>query len=86
MRASVRACAYVRVCVVKQLLSDMLDEKGLIIHMVLVTYSILPALFKRRPANGIVYTFANMCVKSIFFRFLLIKQVSLSNGYNLAML
>ena len=34
--------------------------------MVLATYSILPAVIKWRPADGVVYTFAKMCVKSIF--------------------
>ena len=47
--------------------------------MVLAMYSILLAVLKWRPANGVVYTFAKMCVKSFFFRFLLIKQVILSN-------
>ena len=56
--------------------ADMLEGKGLILHMVLATYSILPAVSKWRPANGAVYTFAKMCVKSIFFRFHLIKQVT----------
>ena len=32
--------------------------------MVLAMYSILPAVIKWRPANGVVYTFAKMCVKS----------------------
>ena len=31
-----------------------------------MTYSTLSAVFKWRPANGVVYTFAKMCVKSIF--------------------
>ena len=44
-----------------------LKEKELIINMVLVTYSILATVLKWRPANGVVYTFAKMCVKSIFF-------------------
>ena len=44
-----------------------LEGKGFIIHMVLATDSILPAVLKWRLANGIVYTFAKMCVKSIFF-------------------
>ena len=47
--------------------------------MVLAMYSILPAVIKWRPTNDVVYTFAKMCVKSIFFRFLLIQQVTLSN-------
>ena len=45
----------------------MLEGKGLIIHMVLALYSILLAVLKWRPANGVVYTFAKMCVKSFFF-------------------
>ena len=44
----------------------MLEGKELIIHMVLAKYSILPAVLKWRSANGLVYTFAKMCVKSIF--------------------
>ena len=44
----------------------MLEGKGLIIHMVLAMYSILLAVLKWRPANGVVYTFAKMCVKSFF--------------------
>ena len=47
----------------------MLKGKGLIIHMVLATYSILPAVLKLRPANGVLCTFAKMCVKSIFSDF-----------------
>ena len=46
--------------------ADMLEGKGLIIRMVLAMYSILPAVLKWRPANGVVYNFAKMCVKSIF--------------------
>ena len=53
-------------------------------HMLLVTYPILTAVLKWGPANGVVYTFAKMCVKSIF-RIFLIKQVSLSNCYNFPM-
>ena len=30
---------------------------------------ILSAVFKWRPAKGVVYTFAKMCVKSFFFDF-----------------
>ena len=44
-----------------------LKEKELIINMVLVTYSILVTVLKWRPANGVVYTFAKMCIKSFFF-------------------
>ena len=44
----------------------MLEGKGLIIHMVLAMYSILTAVLKWRPANGVVCTFAKLCVKSIF--------------------
>ena len=40
-----------------------LKGKELIINMVLVTYSILVTVLKWRPANGVVYTFAKMCVK-----------------------
>ena len=69
MYVCVRACANVRACVVKYGLVDMLEGKELIIHMVLATYSILPAVLKWRPANGVVYTFAKMCVKSIFSDF-----------------
>ena len=43
-----------------------LKEKELIINMVLVTYSILATVLKWRPANGVIYAFAKMCVKSIF--------------------
>ena len=46
-------------------------EKELIISMVLVTNSILATVLKWRPANGVVYTFAMMCVKSIFSDFFL---------------
>ena len=35
-------------------------------HMLLATYSILPAVLKWGPANGVVYTFAKMCIRSIF--------------------
>ena len=41
-------------------------KKGLIIHRVLATYFIMSAVLKWRLANGVVYTFAKMCVKSIF--------------------
>ena len=50
-------------------MADMLEEKGLIMHMLLVTYPILTAVLKWGPANGVVYTFAKMCVKSIFPHF-----------------
>ena len=50
-------------------MADMLEGKGLIIRMVLAPYSILPAVLKWRPANGVVYTFAKMCVKLIFSDF-----------------
>ena len=57
--------AYLRACV-----ANMLGGKiGLIMHMVSATYSTLPAVLKRRPANGVVYTFAKMCVKSMFSDF-----------------
>ena len=46
-----------------------LKEKELIIKMVLVEYSILTTVSKWQPANGVVYNFAKMCVKSIFFDF-----------------
>ena len=59
-----RLLAYLRACV-----ADMLGGKGLIIHMVKATYSTLPAVLKWRPANGVVYTFAKMCVNSIFSDF-----------------
>ena len=35
-------------------------------HMVYATYSTLLAVLKWRPANGVVSTFAKMCVISIF--------------------
>ena len=63
-----------------------LKEKELIINLDLVTYSILATELKWRAANGVVNTFAKMCVKSIFFRLLLIKQVTLSNLYKFPML
>ena len=46
-----------------------LKEKELIKNMVLVTYSILATVLKWRLANGVVHTFAKMCVKSfvVFF-------------------
>ena len=47
----------------------MLEGKEFFIHMVLSTYSILSAVLKWRPANGVVCTFSKMCIKSIFFRF-----------------
>ena len=47
-------------------MADMLEGKGLIIYMVLTMYFILSAVSKWRPANGVVYTFAKICVKSIF--------------------
>ena len=46
--------------------ADMLEGKGLIMRMLLATYSILPAALKWGPANGVVCTFAKMCVKSFF--------------------
>ena len=46
--------------------ADMLEGKGLIINMVLTMFFILSAVFKWRPANGVVYTFDKICVKSIF--------------------
>ena len=61
-------------CVIGHLLAcmhacvaNMLEGKGLIINMVLTVYFILSAVLKWRPANGVVYTFAKICVKSIFF-------------------
>ena len=55
-------------------------------YMLLAMYSILSPVLKWCPANGVVCTFAKMCVKSIFSDFFLIKQVSLSNCYNFLML
>ena len=49
--------------------ADMLEGKGLIIYMVLTMYFILSAVLKWQPANGVVYTFAKMCLKSIFSDF-----------------
>ena len=66
MYVCVHACANMCAYVVKQWLVDMLEGKGLTIHMVLAMYSILLAVLKWRPANGVVYTFAKMCVKSFF--------------------
>ena len=58
-------CGHLLACL-RACVADMLEGKGLIIHMVLATYSILPAVLKWRPAHGVVYTFAKMCVKSFF--------------------
>ena len=63
-----------------------LKERELIINKVLVANSILATVLKWRPANGVVCTFAKMCVKSIFFLSLVIKQVTLSNYYKFPML
>ena len=49
--------------------ADMLEGKGLITYMVLTIYFILSAVLKWRLANGVVYTFAKICVKSIFSDF-----------------
>ena len=43
-----------------------LKEKKMILNMVLVSYFILATALKWRPANGVVYTFTKMCVKSFF--------------------
>ena len=55
--------------------THILAEKEFIINMVLVTYSILATVLKWRPANGVVYTFAEMCVKSIFSDFFSLNKL-----------
>ena len=66
--------------------ADMAEEKRLIIYMVLTMDFILSAVLEWRPTNGVVYTFHKIFVKLIFFRFLFIKQVTLSNYYKFPML
>ena len=53
--------------------ADMLEGKGLIIYMVLTMYFILPAVFNRRPANGIVYTFAKILSPKTSYTFQLLQ-------------
>ena len=60
----------------------MLEGKGLIIHRVSAMYSILLAVLKWRLANGVVYTFAKMCVKSFLF-FFSISPHKISNTFQL---
>ena len=67
-------------------MADMPEGKGFIMHMLLAKYSILAAVLKWEPANCVIYTFAKICIKSIFFRIFLIKLVSLSSCYNFPML
>ena len=60
----VPVCAYVcmRAC-----LADMLEGKGLIMHILLVSFSILPAVLKWGPAKGVVHVYLCQDVRKIIF-------------------
>ena len=52
----------------------MLEEKGLIMQMLLATSFIMRAVLKCGPANCVAYNFNKLVHKIIFFRIFLIKM------------